>query len=156
MSEIQMQVPRIQGLPKHTLGSTQMCCNSGFMCPFSLFFLKKKAPSGLCCKKYEENKLSVECLSLFSLGSDSKQRGDPCNLPSHVSFCHPLQLSLPEHIHDLKSLESSPRRLQREKAHPRLCQALTKCWIQRWSCSMRLLRYFTCRNSQCSEDVLLL
>jgi hypothetical protein len=58
----------------------------------------------LCCKKLKENKMSRECLCLFSLSNHSKQLGNECNLTSHVSLCHALQLPLPYHVHDLKTL----------------------------------------------------
>ena len=104
----------------------------------------------LCCKNNEEIKRSTEPLPGFRLGDRSKPSGNQGHLASHIPFVHALYLPFPSHVHHLKSLECSPRCLEREKAHPRLRQALGNGWMNRWPCSIRLLRYFTCRNSQCS------
>jgi len=61
-------------------------------------------------------------IPLVQLDCHSKQLGNQCNLASHISFVHALQLSFPYHVHGLKSLQGSPRCLEREKAHPRLGQ----------------------------------
>ena len=42
---------------------------------------------------------------------------------------YPLHLSFPDHVHHLKSLQCSPRRLKREEAHPWLRQPLEKPMI---------------------------
>ncbi len=58
------------------------------------------------------------------LGCNSKESGDECDLPSYIPFCHALHLPLPQHVHHLKSLQSPPCCLKREKAHSRLRQTL--------------------------------
>src|SRR5256885_9256006 len=70
--------------------------------------------------------MSVKQLSLFSLDGNSKECSNQFDLPFHIAFCHPLYLSLPDHVHDLVALQGSPRRLEREKAHPRLRQAFNE------------------------------
>ena len=61
--------------------------------------------------------MSVKRLCLFGLESHSKELSDQYNLPFHISFFHPMHLSLPNHVHCLKSLECSQRRFEGEKAH---------------------------------------
>lgn len=68
------------------------------------------------------------------------EKGD---LAIDVSFSHPSNLPFTNHVHDLKSLHCSPRGLKGEKPIPGFVRRL----MNRWSCSMRLLRYFTCLSS---------
>jgi hypothetical protein len=41
---------------------------------------------------------------LFRLSHHSKELGNQGHLASHISFCHALQLSFPQHVHHLESL----------------------------------------------------
>ena len=59
---------------------------------------------------------------LFSLGHYSKQVGDEGDLPTDVSFVHPLDLSLADHVHHLVSLEPPFCRFDGNDAHARLHQ----------------------------------
>ena len=59
---------------------------------------------------------------LLSLGRHSKQAGDERHLPQDVSFFHAAHLAFPDHVHDLVSLQGSPRTLEGKEAHPRLDQ----------------------------------
>jgi hypothetical protein len=104
----------------------------------------------LVLQKRGSKKWNVSGPSSLFLGHHSQQRGDERDLPPHIPFGRALQLPFSQYIHHLISLERSPRGLEREKAHPWLCQPLRKGWMNRWSCSMRLLRYFTCHNATCS------
>lgn len=63
---------------------------------------------------------------LLSLGRHSKLAGDEGNLPSDVSFIHPSDLPLANHVQHLVSLQPSPCRFNRKEAHPRLDQSLDK------------------------------
>jgi hypothetical protein len=45
---------------------------------------------------------------LFSLGSHCKETDNEGDLPSDVSFVHPLHLSFANHVHDLVSLFTIP------------------------------------------------
>jgi hypothetical protein len=65
----------------------------------------------------------------WCLNCSSKQFGDQCDLPSHIAFVHPLQLSFPQHVHHLKSLQCSPCGQIREEAHARFCQAFDEPMI---------------------------
>jgi hypothetical protein len=60
--------------------------------------------------------------SLFSLSSGCyfKQAGDECDLTYDVSFIYPSHLPFPQHVHDLISLQGSPRGRERKEAHPEL------------------------------------
>ena len=58
----------------------------------------------LCCKKYEEKKWSMEQSSQSFLHCNSEQLGNQRDLPSHIPFVHPLQLSFSHHVHHLESL----------------------------------------------------
>ena len=60
---------------------------------------------------------------LFSLDSHSKQVGDESDLSADVSFAHPFDLSLPDHVHHLVSLECSLCRFNGKEAHPWLDQS---------------------------------
>ena len=64
--------------------------------------------------------MGVQFLLLLGLGSHSKQAGDEGDLISDVSFAHPSDLSLANHVHDFVSLQRSPCRLKGKEAHPRL------------------------------------
>src|SRR6266516_7669394 len=66
---------------------------------------------------------------LLSLGCYSKQIGDEGDLPSDVSFVHPSQLSLANHVHHLIALKRSSRRFHGKEAHPRLDQPFEKAMI---------------------------
>ncbi len=63
---------------------------------------------------------------LLSLGCHSKQAGDEGDLPLDVSFAHPSDLSLSNHVHDLVALQRSPCSLEGKEAHPWLDQPLDK------------------------------
>ncbi len=67
--------------------------------------------------------------SHFVLGDDFKQRSDERDLPSHIPFFHTLDLSFPQHVHDLKPLQGPPRRLEGKEAHPWFRQTLDKAVI---------------------------
>jgi hypothetical protein len=67
--------------------------------------------------------MDVKPYSLLSLYNHSKQVSDQDNLASHIPFLHSLHFSFSNHIHDLKSLQGLPRRLEGEKTHPRFRQA---------------------------------
>jgi hypothetical protein len=103
------------------------------------------------CVARNEMKDRVRNVSvLLRLDCHSKEFGDQCDLPSYIPFGHALALPFPHHVHDFVSLYGAPRGLEREKAHARFGQASENGWMNRWSCSIRLLRYFTCRNATCS------
>jgi len=68
----------------------------------ALFFLL--LPPEVVLQEIEENLGSMEFRHLFCLGNHSKQPGDQHNLPSHIPFCHPLQLPFSHHVHHLISL----------------------------------------------------
>ena len=97
-------------------------------------------------QKQGRKKCECERPSNFVSGNYSKQRGDKRDSPSHITPIHALHLTFPQHVHDLVTLQDSPGCLEGEKAHPRLRQAFDKPMVF----SMRLLRYFFCRNSQLS------
>ena len=59
---------------------------------------------------------------LFSLGRYSKQAGDEGSLPSHISFVHPVHLSLANHVHRFIVLERSSCRFYGKEAQPRFDQ----------------------------------
>jgi hypothetical protein len=84
-------------------------------------YFARPEPYRLCCKKRGTKKWKRERPSQMFLGCDSKQSGDQCDLPSHISFVHPVHLSFPNHVHHLKSPQRSPRCLEGEEAHPRPC-----------------------------------
>jgi len=73
--------------------------------------------------------MSMKSLSLFSLYCSSKELVNQRNLASHISFCHPLQLSFPDHIHGLISSQRSPCRFKRKETHPKLCQPFDTAMI---------------------------
>ena len=52
----------------------------------------------------------------LSLGSHSKQAGDERHLPHAVPFFDAAHLPFPHHVHDLISLQGSPRALHRKEA----------------------------------------
>ncbi len=56
---------------------------------------------------------------LLSLGCHSKQASDERNLTHDVPFFDATHLPFPDHVHDLISLQSSPRALERKEAQPR-------------------------------------
>ena len=66
---------------------------------------------------------------MFSLGYHSKECGNEGHLVSHLSFFHALHLPFSDHVHHLESLSCLPCGLKREKAHPRLRQALEKAMV---------------------------
>ena len=57
---------------------------------------------------------------LFCLGRHSKEAGDEGDLLHDVSFAHPSDLSLANHVHSLVALQCSPGRFHRKEAHPRV------------------------------------
>ena len=65
----------------------------------------------------------------FSLCRHSKQAGDERHLPSDIPFAHTSDLSLPDHVHDLISLQGSPCRFQGKEAHSRLDQPFEKAMV---------------------------
>ncbi len=73
--------------------------------------------------------MSVKWLCLFSLDGSFEELSDQCNQPFHISFCHALHLSFPDHVHDLESLEGSPGSLKGKEAHPLPCQSLDEAVI---------------------------
>ena len=73
--------------------------------------------------------MGVQFLLWLGLGSYSKQAGDEGNLISDVSFAHPSDLSLANHVHDPVSLERSPCRLKGKEAHPRLDEPFDEAMI---------------------------
>ena len=66
---------------------------------------------------------------LLSLGRHSKQAGDEGDLPVDVSFAHPSDLSLANHVHDLIPLQCSPCRFHGKEAHPGLDQPLDEAVV---------------------------
>ena len=70
--------------------------------------------------------MDVKPRLLFSLGRHSKQAGDECDLTHDVPFFHPLHLSLPDHIHDLISLQGSHALSIEKKPSPGLTRRLMK------------------------------
>ena len=66
---------------------------------------------------------------LLSLGRHSKQAGDEGDLPLDVSFAHPSDLPLANHVHDLISLKRSPCRFKGKEAHPWLDQPFDKAMV---------------------------
>jgi hypothetical protein len=73
--------------------------------------------------------MGVKSHFLFSLSSHSKQAGDTRYLPQDISFFHATHLPFPDHVHDLISLQGSPRALPRKEAHPRLDQPFDKAVV---------------------------
>jgi hypothetical protein len=57
-----------------------------------------------CVAKTRGARDGREASLLFSLGGHSKQAGDEGDLPSNVSFAHPMHLPLAKHVHHLVSL----------------------------------------------------
>ncbi len=68
-------------------------------------------------------------LFLLGLGGHSKEAGNEGDLPVGVSFAHCADLSLPDHVHDLVSLERSPCCLEGKEAHPGLDQPFEKAVV---------------------------
>src|SRR6266581_3103699 len=66
---------------------------------------------------------------LLRLDRHSKEAGDEGNLPADVSFAHPSDLSLPDHVHDLIPLQRSPRRFHGKEAHPRLDEPFDEAMV---------------------------
>ena len=66
---------------------------------------------------------------LLSLGRHSKQAGDERHLPLDVSFAHPSDLSLANHVHDLIPLKRSPCRFHGKEAQPWLDQPFDKAVV---------------------------
>jgi len=66
--------------------------------------ITKSETERLCCKNCEELKKCVKRFFWFRLSNHSKEFGEQGNLTSHIPFFHPLYLSFPYDIHDLKSL----------------------------------------------------
>src|ERR671933_621475 len=75
---------------------------------------------GWLCKNSPRNTMGNEAPCLLGLGSYAKQGGDEADLPSDVSFAHPFDLSLANHVHHLIALKRSPCRFKGKEAHPRL------------------------------------
>jgi hypothetical protein len=59
---------------------------------------------------------------LLGLGGHSKEAGDEGDLPAAVSFAHPSDLFLANHVHHLVSLQRSPYRFNRKEPQPRFDQ----------------------------------
>jgi len=70
-----------------------------------------------------------EASLLFRLSAHSEQSGNQCNLATHISFVHSLQLSFSHHVHDLISLYRSPPCLKGEETHIWFCQTLDETVI---------------------------
>ncbi len=66
--------------------------------------------------------MGVQPHSLLGLGCYCKQAGDEGDLPTDVSFAHPSDLSLANHVHDLVSLQRSLCRFNGKEAQPRFDQ----------------------------------
>ncbi len=73
--------------------------------------------------------MGVQPRLLFCLGSHSKQAGDERDLPSDISFVHPVHLSLAKHVHRFIALERSPCRFNRKEAHPGLDESFDEAVI---------------------------
>ena len=73
--------------------------------------------------------MGVQFLLLLGLGSHSRQTSDEGDLISDVSFAHPSDLSLANHVHDFVSLQRSPCRLKGKEAHPRLDEPFDEAMI---------------------------
>jgi hypothetical protein len=73
--------------------------------------------------------MDVKAYLLFSLGGYSKQAGDKGDLILAVSLPHPSDLSFPDHVHDLVSLQRSPCHFHGKEAHPRLGQSFDQAVI---------------------------
>ncbi len=58
-------------------------------------------------------------LFLWCLGRHSKEAGDEGDLPGDVSFAHPSDLTLPEHVHARVPLQRSLCCFHGKEAHPR-------------------------------------
>jgi hypothetical protein len=50
--------------------------------------------------KTRKKKMERKRPSSIFLDNHSKEFGDQCNLPSHITFCHSLYLPFPDHVHD--------------------------------------------------------
>ena len=74
---------------------------------------------GLWCKNSRGNTMGMKAHFLLSLGGHSKQASDECNLTHDIPFFDATHLPFPHHVHDLISLQSSPRALERKEAQPR-------------------------------------
>ena len=66
---------------------------------------------------------------LLSLGGHSKQASDERNLTHDVPFFDATHLPFPDHVHDLISLQSSPRALERKEAQPRFDASFDEAMI---------------------------
>jgi hypothetical protein len=73
--------------------------------------------------------MGVQPCLLFSLGGHSKQAGDEGDLLGAVSLSHAVHLPFPHHVHDLISLQGSPRRLEGKEAHPWFGQSFDKAVV---------------------------
>ena len=80
-------------------------------------------------QKIREKRWKGKSRLLLSLGGHSKQAGEECHLPQDVSFFHAMHLAFPDHVHDLISLQGSPRTLEGKEAHPRLDQPFDEAMI---------------------------
>ncbi len=66
---------------------------------------------------------------MFSLGRHAKQTGDERELAHDVPFFDTTHLPFLHHVHDLISLQGSPRRLKRKEAQPRFDQWFDEAMI---------------------------
>jgi hypothetical protein len=66
---------------------------------------------------------------LVLLGNHSKQPDEQGNLASHISFGNALELSFPDHVHGLESLQRSPSCLEGEEAYSGFRQAFDEAVV---------------------------
>ena len=60
----------------------------------------------------------------FSSGGNIEEIGHESNLSANVAFPDPFNLSLPDHVHDLITADSPPRRVETEEAESGIDPAL--------------------------------
>jgi hypothetical protein len=87
------------------------------------------APRTAVLQKVSEEHEGHEAFFLFSLCDPAKQVDDEGNLTDDVPLFYTMHLPFPNHIHDLISLQSSPRRLERKETQPGFDASLDEAMI---------------------------
>jgi hypothetical protein len=85
-------------------------------------YLCKDCRRRLCCKKNMLGHKNTE--RHFNSGGNIEEIGHESNLSANVAFPDPLNLSLPNHVHDLIPSDGPPRRVETEEAEPGIDPAL--------------------------------
>ncbi|GHO80239.1 hypothetical protein KSD_80100 [Ktedonobacter sp. SOSP1-85] len=68
------------------------------------FVGRAQATQTVVLQEIAKKETGCGCSSPSFLHGRSKQRGNQCDLPSDISFCHPLYLPFPQDVHYLVSL----------------------------------------------------